>query len=93
MMRRSVRVDWIPRGNPSSKRQTSREFGWEGVQEQVQETCEKLPFTRNEHGITEDAAIGIMAALIYELEHAVIQTVLQIGSGGDYLTASAYQTP
>jgi hypothetical protein len=34
--------------------------------------------------LTEEAAVGIAALLIHDLEGGILQSVLQIGSGGDY---------
>lgn len=50
---------------------------------------EQLPLTINDRNLTEQAAIGVLALLINDLEKAVLQTVLQIGSGGDYLVRLA----
>jgi hypothetical protein len=47
--------------------------------------CEQLPRTKNRNDLTEDAAIALAALLIHDLENGTIETVLQIGSGGDYL--------
>jgi hypothetical protein len=49
--------------------------------------CHRVSKTINDHRITEDAAIGVMALLIHELEGVIIREVLPIGSGGDYLMA------
>jgi hypothetical protein len=35
--------------------------------------------------LTEQAAVAVMALLVHDLEGGIIQRVLQIGSGGDYL--------
>lgn len=45
----------------------------------------KIPNTTNAHDITEKAAIVIMALLVSDLEKIQISSVLQIGSGGDYI--------
>lgn len=84
-MKKSLVIDWIPRKDSSRPQQIVREIGWGSVPDHVLEIRDKLPFTRNDHGITEDAAIGVMAILIHELENAEICRVLEIGSGGDYL--------
>jgi hypothetical protein len=43
----------------------------------------------NDQGITERAAIVVVALLVHELEGVTLLEVLQVGSGGDY--AGAYR--
>jgi hypothetical protein len=47
--------------------------------------CVQSRIAVSEHDLTEFAAIGVMALLIHDLEGGVLQNVLPIGSGGDYL--------
>ena len=44
-----------------------------------------MPLTVNDNDLTENSAIAILALLIHDLEGGVLQSVLQIGNGGDYL--------
>ncbi len=61
------------------------EIGWNRLPNVSEEYCEQLKLSINAERITEDAAIGIDPLLIHELEGCTISSVLQIGSGGDYL--------
>src|SRR5439155_11293190 len=59
-------------------------IGWSGMPN-VADEWTRLRHTQNATTITEWAAIGVMALLLHDLEGCVLQTVLPIGSGGDYL--------
>jgi hypothetical protein len=61
------------------------EIGGEGLADFSEDYCVRVGRTVNAQRITEDAAIGVMALLIHELEGVTIREVLPIGSGGDYL--------
>lgn len=82
-MVRAVSVNWLARqgGLPQ---QLSRDIGWRDVPRHILDECPKWTFTRNAQDITEDAAIGVLALLIHNLEDAEIRSVLQIGNGGDF---------
>jgi hypothetical protein len=67
-----------------SGEQVCRRIGWSN-QEGLRRVCEQFPYTKNAQDLTEEAAIGVAALLIHDLEGGVLQSVLQIGSGGDYL--------
>ena len=71
--------------NPSWKRSCRLLIGQSGIREGLRRVCEQLPYSRNAYDLTEEAAVGIAALLIRDLEGSVRQSVLQIGSGGDYL--------
>ena len=81
---RVVRIDWVRRPGGCSPQEVVREISWQGVPNWVLDASATLPFTKNASAITEEAAIGVMALLIDDLEDAEILTVLPIGSGGDY---------
>lgn len=83
-MARPVEVDWKPRAGGEPQKLT-RWIGWEGVSPIIADARWKYPATKDKTRITEEAAIGVMAMLIHDLECAEVTTVLQIGSGGDYL--------
>jgi hypothetical protein len=82
---REVEVNWLRRLGRRSAERIRRRIGWSDVQEGVKRVCEQLPYTKNAQDLTEEAAIGVAALLIHDLEEGVLQTVLPIGSGGDYL--------
>jgi hypothetical protein len=84
-MSREVEVNWLRRPGRRSAEQVRRRIGWSDIQGGLGRICEQLPYTKNAHDITEEAAVGTAALLIYDLEGGVLQRVLQIGSGGDYL--------
>jgi hypothetical protein len=65
--------------------QVLRRIGWGDIREGLGRVCEQLPYTKNAHELTEEAAVGIAALLIHDLEGGVLQNVLPIGNGGDYL--------
>jgi hypothetical protein len=83
-MSRRAEVDWITRPGTNPAVQVHRDIGWNGLKDLLGRLCVQLPFTVNAQTLTEQAAIGVMALLINDLEGAVLQTVLPIGSGGDY---------
>lgn len=86
-MVRSVIVDWVARPGVGAAQDLTREIGWATVPEAITNEVVKWRITKNAHDITEEAAIGVMAMLLYDLERAEIIRVLPIGSGGDYLVA------
>jgi hypothetical protein len=69
---------------PLNKTTVIKRLGWNGLPQFSIDYCKQIGITLNEQRITEDAAIGIMAILVNELEGATIQSVLPIGSGADY---------
>jgi hypothetical protein len=83
-MSRRVDVDWITRPGTNPAVQVHRDVGWNGLQ-YLNNVCAQLPMTVNAQTLTEQAAVGVMALLIHDLEGGVLQNVLPIGSGGDYL--------
>lgn len=85
IMSRAVEVNWLRRLARGPPTQVRREVGWADVPQYSGALCEQLPLTINAHTLTEKAAIGIAALLIHDLEGGSLQTVLPIGSGGDYL--------
>ena len=84
-MTRSVDVDWVPLPGANPAGQVQRDIGWNGLQNIVDTVCVQLPMTVNAQTLTEQAAIAVMALLISDLEDGCLQSVLQIGSGSDYL--------
>lgn len=85
IMRREVKVNSIKRSGDGVAEAVVRCIDWTDTFPDTEVVCQQLPFTKNEHTITEEAAIGILALLISDLEEGTLQTVLPIGSGGDYL--------
>jgi hypothetical protein len=83
--KRAVTVDWISSKFGSPRQTEVYEIGWSGLPDSSIADCTKVKRTMNEQRITEDAAIAVMALLIHELEGVSIESVLPIGSGGDYL--------
>ena len=86
-MVRDVIVDWVARPGVSASQELTRQISWTGVPKAITDEAVKWTVTKNSHDITEEAAIGVMALLLHDLEGAKILKVLQIGSGGDYLVA------
>jgi hypothetical protein len=84
-MNREVEIDWLRRPAAGSAEQVLCTLGWGDIWQGLARVCEQLPFTKNAHDLTEEAVVGIAALLIHDLEGGVLQTVLPIGSGGDYL--------
>ncbi len=84
-MVRSVIVDWVSRSGTGALQELTREIAWTDVPKAITEEAKKWKKTKNSHDITEEAAIGVMALLLHDLEGAEILEVLQQGSGGDYL--------
>lgn len=86
-MSRSVTVDWLARPGSGEPNQVDRNIHWASFQQAMpglRTLLIQLPIVVNEQTLTEQAAIGVMALLIHALEGMVLQTVLPIGSGGDY---------
>ncbi len=81
---REVKVNWLRRRGRGSAKDFLRRIGWGDIREGLVDVCEQLPLTKNANDLTEEAAIGIAALLIHDLEGGVLQGVLRIGSGGDY---------
>ncbi len=86
-MSREVTVDWVQKPGKNPAQQLQREIGWEGIAN-FDASCAQYRIAFNDHALTEQAAIAVMALLIHDLEGGVVQRVLQIGSGGDYLVLS-----
>lgn len=84
ILSREIEVNWLRRPGHAPEKQVRRYIGWND-QEELKKVCEQLPYTKNAQDITEAAAIGVAALLIHDLEGAVLQNVLPIGNGGDYL--------
>ncbi len=82
--KRPVTVDRIAPGPEPERLEETREIGWAGLSDLL-DRCEVISEVLNQQEITEKAAIGVMLLLIHELEGAVLGSVLQIGSGSDYL--------
>lgn len=79
-----IDVEWWPRAG--GERQTlTRWIGWEGVAPNIADARFRWPLTKNAKVITEEAAVGVTAMLIHDLENGIVTSVLQIGSGGDYI--------
>jgi hypothetical protein len=85
MMCREVEINWLRRPGREPEQSLRRQVGWSGLDAEVARVCEQLPYTKNAHELTSEAAVGMAALLIHDLEGGALQTVLQIGSGGDYL--------
>jgi hypothetical protein len=82
-MRREVVVDWVRKPGKNPPVQVQREIGWDAVQD-ADTLCSQYRVTLNDHTLTEQAAIAVMALLIHDLEGGVLQRVVPIGGGGDY---------
>lgn len=82
--KRKVMVDRIASTAGAVRQTQVCEIGWDGLPKFSEDYCIRVARTINEQRITEDAAIAVMALLINELESVNIDSVLQIGSGGDY---------
>jgi hypothetical protein len=87
-LNRAVTVDRISPASGESRWEETREIGWADLPDDLKD-CEWVRGRLNENTITEHAAIGVMLLLIHELEGGVLTTVLQVGSGGDYLVRLA----
>ncbi|WP_143393694.1 hypothetical protein [Fimbriiglobus ruber] len=81
---RPVSVNWVARVGGLPPRQVTRDIGWSDVPQHTGKNCLLWINTKNERTITEEAAIGVMALLLKDLENATITRVVQIGGGGDY---------
>ena len=84
-MTRRIEVNWLRRPGNTPATQAHRDLGWNGLQHYLGTLCVQLPLTVNDRTLTEQAAIAVLALLIHDLEGGVLQSVLPIGSGGDYL--------
>jgi hypothetical protein len=85
-LKRAVRIGRTPSGAPGTRSEELREVGWEGLEGRfTEDDFRRVLVTRNEQDITMGAAVGVMLLLIHELEEMTMETVLPIGSGGDYL--------
>jgi hypothetical protein len=85
MMCREVEINWLRRAGHGQEEAHRRRVGWSGLDAEIAKVCEQLPHTKNAHELTAEAAVGMAALLIHDLEGGILQSVLQIGSGGDYL--------
>ncbi|HEX4611986.1 MAG TPA: hypothetical protein VH092_27565 [Urbifossiella sp.] len=83
-MDREVTVEWVRKPGRDLPATLHREISWEGLPN-LAEDCVTFPLTWNDTDLTELGAIAVMALLVHELEGGVIDRVLPIGSGGDYL--------
>jgi hypothetical protein len=77
-------VDWARKPGKSPTQQLQRNIGWDGIAD-LDTSCAQYRITLNDYDLTEQAAIAVMALLVHNLQGGVLQRVLQIGSGGDYL--------
>jgi len=93
IMTRCVTVEWVSQPGGSAPEVFTRDIEWVQVPKHFIDECVKLPITRNKEDISEGAAICVMALFLHELAGAEILTVLQIGSGGDYLIEIRGQPP
>jgi hypothetical protein len=84
-MNRAVEVNWLRRPGTEPAALVRRDVGWAGIPQHSGTVCEQLPLILNAHTLTEQAAVGVALLLLHDLEGGVLQTVLPIGSGGDYL--------
>jgi len=83
-MSREVTVSWTRKPGNVPAATVQREIGWDQIPELAAD-CVIFQLTWNKRTLTEMAAIAVMAMLVENLEGGVLQSVLQIGSGGDYL--------
>jgi hypothetical protein len=60
------------------------DFSWSGCSALDSDSLLRFQRTWDSEAITENAAIGVMAMLIWELAQASVVTVRQKGRGGDY---------
>jgi hypothetical protein len=81
---RAVTVERIARPGKNPPVKDMRDIGWGGLANFAGNVCVQWARTVNARTVTEQAAIGVMALLVNDLEGGVLQHVLQIGSGGDY---------
>jgi hypothetical protein len=66
-------------------------IGWSNLDRDRDLVCARIHYAKNEHELTAEAAVAVAALLIHHLQGAVVETVLQIGSGGDYLVRLAQE--
>lgn len=83
--KREVMIDRIASTAGAVRQTEIREIGWDGLPKFSEDYCIRMARASNERDITEAAAIALMGLLIHELEGVSIESVLQIGSGGDFL--------
>lgn len=83
-MSKEVNVIWSPKAKKKRVQRLKRSIGWGNILD-LDSKCCQYRRTFNDHNLTEQAAIAVMALLIHDREGGVVQQVLQIGSGGDYL--------
>jgi hypothetical protein len=86
-LRRRVTVDRLSPPAPGTRSQEVREVSWCDLPLYSENYLIRVGRSVPERSITEGAAIGVMALLIHELEGVILQEVLVIGSGGDYLAS------
>jgi hypothetical protein len=79
-----VTVHRVARPGTAAPVQDQRDVGWDGLARFAGDLAVQWARTVNSQTVTEQAAIGVMALLIHDLEGGVLQRVLPIGSGGDY---------
>jgi len=81
---REVTISWVCKSGKVPAAMVQREIGWDLIPK-LADDCTTFPLTWNEYDLTEMAAIAVTAMLVENLEGGVLQSVLPIGSGGDYL--------
>ena len=82
----------VERNTPATRGRrvrVARTIGWGGLPFLSEEYCRRLSRTANQNDRTEEAAIGVMALLIHDLEGLAIERVGEIGSGCDYFVRPA----
>jgi hypothetical protein len=79
----AVRVDRHSPGAAAPVQEDWR-IGWNGMPRYDELYLARRRRSVNDHRLTEDAAVGVMALLIHHLEGVEILEALPIGSGGDY---------
>jgi hypothetical protein len=84
VLKRAITVDRISPPSGETRWEEIREIGWANLPDDLAD-CEWVRGRLDENTITEQAAIGVMLLLIHELEGGVMNQVLQVGDGGDYL--------
>jgi hypothetical protein len=87
-MSRRVDVDWVTQPGCDLAVHLQRSISWANLKQAIPNLGTLLiqcPIGTNAQDLTEQAAIGVMALLIHDLEGVALRTVLQIGSGGDYV--------
>jgi hypothetical protein len=82
-MSREVLVNWVRNPGKGSPVQVQRVIDWNAVPD-AGTLCDQYRLGLNDHALTEQAAIAVMALLIHDLEGGVLQRVVGLGGGGDY---------